>query len=130
MKFAILMNSAPFTYQASDTAYQFCIAALAQGHQIQRAFIYHDEVYTASALTAPPQDEIPITQRWQALAAEHNVELVVCVAAALRRGILDEPEAARYGKPAANLANGFNIAGLGQLVEASLTADRFLVFGG
>lgn len=130
MKFAILINSAPFTYQASDTAYQFCLAALTKGHRVQRVFFYHDAVYTGSTLTCPPQDEPNNTARWQALAKKYGVELVICVASALRRGILDEQEAKYYDKPVANLATGFKIAGLGQLIEASLTADRFLVFGG
>jgi tRNA 2-thiouridine synthesizing protein D len=46
------------------------------------------------------------------------VDLVVCVAAALRRGIVDE-----------NLAKGFRISGLGQLVESAIQADRLVVFG-
>jgi len=43
---------------------------------------------------------------------------VVCVAAALRRGIKDEI-----------LEEGFRISGLGQLVEAGIQADRMVVFG-
>jgi tRNA 2-thiouridine synthesizing protein D len=129
MKFAILINSAPFTYQACDTAYHFCQAALKQGHTIQRVFFYHDAVYTGSSLTCPPQDEANITARWQELANQYGFELALCVAAALKRGILDEQEAKRYGKSAANLANGFKIVGLGQLVEACLVAERCLVFG-
>ncbi len=57
-------------------------------------------------------------QRWQKLAADHKVDLVVCVAAALRRGIKEE-----------NLAEGFRISGLGQLVESGIQADRLVTFG-
>ena len=54
-----------------------------------------------------------------------------CIAAAQRRGILDEGEAKRHGKGdgAANIAPGFRISGLGQLIEAGIEADRLVVFG-
>ena len=55
--------------------------------------------------------------------------LVVSVAAAQRRGILDQDEAKRNGKDGHNIAPGFRISGLGQLIEAGIEADRLLVFG-
>jgi len=118
MNFGILVNEGPYTHEASDSAYQFCKAALATGHQIQRVFFYHDGVNNASRLTEPPQDDRHIVNRWSKLAADHKVDLVVCVAAALRRGIKDE-----------NLAAGFRISGLGQLIESSIQADRMGTFG-
>ena len=48
----------------------------------------------------------------------NNVDLVVCVAAALRRGIKDEV-----------LAPGFRISGLGQLIDAGIKSDRLVTFG-
>lgn len=38
MKFTIQVNEGPYTHQASDSAYQFVKAALAQGHEIFRIF--------------------------------------------------------------------------------------------
>ena len=67
-------------------------------------FFYHDGVNNASKLTEPPQDDRNIVNRWGKLNEEHGVDLVVCVAAALRRGIKEE-----------NLAKGFRISGLGQI---------------
>ncbi len=118
MNLGILVNEGPYTHEASDSAYLFCKAALAAGHQIQRVFFYHDGVNNASRLTEPPQDDRNIVNRWSKLAEEHGVDLVVCVAAALRRGIKEE-----------NLAQGFRISGLGQLVEAGIKTDRLVVFG-
>jgi tRNA 2-thiouridine synthesizing protein D len=117
MKFGILVSEGPYTHQASDTAWQFC-QAVAKGHEIQRVFFYHDGVYNATKLTEPPQDDRHVVNRWSALKAEHNVDLVVCVAAALRRGIKDEI-----------LAPGFRISGLGQLVDSGIKADRLVTFG-
>ena len=47
----------------------------------------------------------------------------------LPRGILDENEAKRQGKDGDNLAPGFRISGLGQLIEAGIQSDRMMVFG-
>ena len=118
MKFSILVNEGPYTHEASDTAFQFVKAALAKGHEIYRVFFYHDGVNNSTRLTEPPLDDRNIVNRWSKLAEEHQLDLVVCVAAALRRGIRDE-----------NLAPGFRISGLGQLVETGIEADRTVTFG-
>jgi tRNA 2-thiouridine synthesizing protein D len=81
-------------------------------------FFYHDGVNNATRLTEPPQDDRHIVNRWSKMAEEHGVDLVVCIAAAMRRGIREE-----------NLAAGFRISGLGQLVESGIRSDRLVVFG-
>ena len=129
MKFSILVNEGPYTHQASDTAYQFTKAALAKGHEIYRVFFYHDGVNNGTRLTVPPQDDRNIQKRWTELADKHKLDLVVCIAAAQRRGLLDESEAKRNGKDANNIAPGFRISGLGQLIEAGIQADRLVTFG-
>ena len=91
---------------------------LAKGHQVQRVFFYNDGVNNASKLTEPPQDDRHIVNRWSALKEQHGFDMVVCVAAALRRGIKDEV-----------LAPGFRISGLGQLIDAGIKADRTVTFG-
>lgn len=129
MKFAIVVNEGPYQHQAANTAYHFTRSALAKGHEIVRVFFYHDGVNNATCLTAPPQDEPHIVNQWLQLGRDHGLDLVVCVAAAQRRGVMDEREAARHELPAANLAAGFRIAGLGQLIDAAIDADRLLTFG-
>ena len=129
MKFAIMVCEGPYTHQASDSAWHFCRAALDGGHEIVRAFFYHDGVNNGTRLTTPPQDDRNVVRRWSELASEHGVDLVVCVAAAQRRGIVDGDEARRHGKDADNIAEGFRISGLGQLIEGCIMADRVLVFG-
>jgi len=129
MKLAILVNEGPYTHQAADTAYQFTKAALEKGHEIFRVFFYNDGVNNGTRLGVPPQDDRNVTQMWSELAEKHDLDLVVCVAAAQRRGILDESEAKRHGKSGDNIAPGFRISGLGQLVEAGIEADRLVTFG-
>ncbi|MCP4472122.1 MAG: sulfurtransferase complex subunit TusD [Gammaproteobacteria bacterium] len=129
MKFSILINEGPYTHQASDSAYHFTEAALRAGHEIVRVFFYHDGVYNGTRLSVPPQDDRNVSERWSALGQEHSLELILCVAAAQRRGMLDEDEARRAGKDSNNIAPGFEISGLGQLVDAGIQADRLIVFG-
>lgn len=129
MKFGILVSEGPYQHEASDTAYNFTKAALEKGHEVFRVFFYHDGVNNGTRLTTPPQDDRHITNRWAELAEEHGLDLVVCVAAAQRRGIVDPDEAKRNSKDTDNIAPGFRISGLGQLVEAGIEADRLMVFG-
>lgn len=118
MKFTILINAGPYTHQASDSALHFARAALDKGHTVTRIFFYGDGVYNANKNIQPPTDERNLVVLWCELASQHNIDLVVCVAAANRRGIQTEL-----------LATGFRISGLGQLVEAGIDSDRLLVFG-
>ncbi|HXZ49074.1 MAG TPA: sulfurtransferase complex subunit TusD [Usitatibacter sp.] len=129
MKLGIVVNEGPYTHAASDTAYQFVKAALAKGHEIYRVFFYHDGVNNGTRLTVPPQDERNIVKRWSELAERHKLDLVLCVAAAQRRGLMDAAEAKRHGKDADNIAPGFRISGLGQLIESGIKSDRLVVFG-
>lgn len=129
MKFSLMVSEGPYTHQSSDTAWHFARAALAGGHEIFRVFFYHDGVNNGTRFTAPPQDDRHIVNRWSELAAEYGIDLVVCIAAAQRRGIIDADEAKRHGMDGDNLAPGFRISGLGQLIEAGIEADRLLQFG-
>jgi len=131
VKIGVVVNEGPYTHQASDTAYQFTKASLEKGHEIFRVFFYHDGVNNATRLTVPPQDERNVQKNWSELSEKYKLDLVVCIAAAQRRGILDDNEAKRHGKGdgAANLAPGFRISGLGQLIEAGIQSDRLVVFG-
>ena len=129
MKFAIQVNEGPYQHESSVSALNFIKAALDAGHEVFRVFFYHDGVNNATRYTTPPQDDMQIVAEWSKLAADHGIDLVVCVAAAQRRGIVDEGEQQRNGKDGNNIADGFRISGLGQLIEAGIEADRLLVFG-
>ncbi len=118
MKLGVLVNEGPFTHQASDSAYHFVKAALDKGHEVSRVFFYYDGVNNGNKLSAPQSDDRNLVKLWGKMAEEHDLDLVVCVAAALRRGVSDE-----------NLAPGFRISGLGQLIEAAMESERLVVFG-
>jgi tRNA 2-thiouridine synthesizing protein D len=129
MKFSLLILGSPTSTSSVNTAYRFACSSLKKGHNLYRIFFYHDAVNTGNALTVSPQDEKNLSQQWQQLANEHQIDMVVCVASALKRGVLDASEADRYEKKSSNLETGYEISGLGQLVDAAIHSDRLITFG-
>jgi len=126
--FAVLIQGAPYSSQAALSAYRFCQEALANGHKIERLFFYQDGVHNASLLCVPPQDEFHLPRAWQTLIQQHGLDAIVCIASALKRGVVNQGEAERHRLPAANLLPGFTIGGLGLWMEAMAKADRVLDF--
>ena len=129
MKFGVLINEGPYQHQASDSAYKFIEAAIDAGLDLYRGVFYHAGVTNGTRLATPPQDDRHIPNRWSELAEKHDLDLVLCVAAAQRRGMVDEGEMERNKKDANNIADKFRISGLGQLIEAGIQTDRMITFG-
>lgn len=126
--FSIIVQGAPYSSQAALSALNFSKAALDSGHNIYRLFFYQDGVHNASALIVPSQDEIHLPKAWQKLIADFKLDAVVCIASALKRGIVDAGEADRYELVASNILAGFTIGGLGLWLDATLNSDRILNF--
>jgi tRNA 2-thiouridine synthesizing protein D len=130
MNYALLILASPYSSPGAKNALHFAEAALSRGHTLSRVFFYHDGVFIGNALSTPPQDEHKLLEEWVALAENNSVELIACIGASLRRGVLDTAEAERYDKPVANLHPAFVLSGLGQLVDTAITADRLITFSG
>jgi tRNA 2-thiouridine synthesizing protein D len=128
MKYSIQINSSPYQSNSGITAYRFITAVLNKGHEVFRVFFYHEGIYHAFKHARPPDDEFAQVLIWSRLAQDNNIDLVVCISAAQRRGLLCADEAKRQGKSDMDIAEGFRIAGLSQLIEAMLTSDRFIIF--
>lgn len=117
MKFGVLVQEGPYNHQAADSAYNFIVAALEKDHEITGVFFYNDGVINSTKLMDPPQDDRHIGKRWTEL-GEKGIDLIVCIAAAKRRGINKDV-----------IAPNFRIAGLGQLVDMAIKSDRLITFG-
>lgn len=128
MRFAMMVTGPAYGTQQASSALRFAQAVLAEGHQLESIFFYREGVYNANQLTAPASDEFDLVRAWQQLNQQHGVELHICVAAALRRGVTDDEQAALQQLPAANLQPGFTLSGLGALAQATLTCDRMVQF--
>lgn len=88
---------------------------LADGNQINKIYFLFDGAYVANKLIDMPSDEYDLTRAWSAFALEHKINLHVCQASALRRGITKEI-----------LSPGFISGSIGELVESCLAADKVL----
>lgn len=128
MRYALLVTGPAYGTQHASSAWLFAQALLAAGHELESVFFYREGVFNASELVSPASDEFDLIRAWQQLHKEQGTMLNICVAAALRRGITDSQEAENLNLPGANLAEGFQLAGLGALAEAALTCERLVQF--
>ena len=126
MKFAIAIHGAPYASFAHQRGLILAKSILAEGHELTRIFFYHEAVNVALNSSVPPQGEANLTGHWQAFQKQHNVELAVCIANALKRGVLSAEEQQRYEKNHPTLAPCFELVGLGQLIDAMSEADRYV----
>lgn len=125
--YTLVITGAPYSSQAPQTALAFARAAQSAGHTIGRVFLYGDGVHLASALACSPSDEPHWPRLWSQFVTQHGIPAFACVASALRRGIVDSGEQQRYELPACNVQAPFEIAGLGEWVDAS-TRSNVLYF--
>ncbi|WP_111978546.1 sulfurtransferase complex subunit TusD [Algibacillus agarilyticus] len=124
----LLFITSPPSSQAALSAIKFAHAAISNHHQISAVFFYGDGVNNANALQAPPSDETNIPHEWQSIALKHNTQLLVCSAAAQRKGVLTPSEADYHGLQGHNLAAPFEIAGLGEYVQLQTQVTQVVQF--
>lgn len=130
MKFSILIKTSPYQQQAALTAQHFISALLDKGHEVLRVFFYQEGVYNATALSLPPQDESNVIENWVRLADQHNIDLVICSTAGLRRGIMDDDTASRQSQGQGVMHPAFRSGSLLLLVDAMAESERFMAFEG
>ncbi len=130
MIYSLLVLSDPTRGSMARNAAAFAHTLLARGHELHRVFFLDKGVLCGAACGIYPQDESSPLDAWVSLAQDHGVDLVLCVTSALRQGMLDEREAARFERGGATIHPAFTISGLGQLIDASAASDRLITFGG
>jgi len=129
VKFSIVVYAAPYSSEAASTAYHFTKTLLDEGHEIYRLFFFSDGVHNANSLAVTPQDEPNLQKNWDALIKNHELDSVVCVSSAIKRGVINQQEAERHELAATSLRDSSEIAGLGQLIDAAINSDRVVNFG-
>lgn len=130
MIYSLLVLSSPCSGPGSVTALRFAQAVINRDCQIHRVFFLDEGTLAGASSMVSPQDENDAVQLWADFAKAYNIELILCVSSALKRGLLDSGEADRYEKAAATIHPAFEISGLGQLIDASIASDRLITFGG
>ncbi|NHB57454.1 sulfurtransferase complex subunit TusD [Acinetobacter shaoyimingii] len=122
MSSLLLITSAPSSIHAWHAL--GLAQALKEKNQDFRVFFYQDGVMVANNLQWIPDDQRNLALEW----AKLNIRLPVCVSAALARGITDQDNAQRHALHTHNLAQGFELVGLGELADAVQSAERILQF--
>ena len=123
MRFTILVLTPPECGDANARAAAFVGQLLEAGHDLACVFFHDAGVLTGLNASEAPQDEADVRDSWTQLAQDRGARLIACVASAARHGVASEAVPGR-------LAAGFEIGGLGELVEASAVSDRLLTFAG
>ncbi len=121
MQISILVQGSPTSTRACHSALDFSQSVVDSEHSLFRVFFYQDAVSIGSRHFATPPDEPNLQNAWLALSKQYDVELVLCVSAAQRRGISQADDHN-------TVAEGFLVSGLGQLIEAMLESDRLVSF--
>lgn len=125
MDYVLAIKSPVYGSQGAYLAYQVAEELLQAKHNIRQVFFFQEGVSNANTLVNPASDEINLIEKWQKLAELHRLQLHLCIAAAQRRGIVDEQTSS---SATTNLAQGFTLAGLGEFSQAVLKADRLITF--
>lgn len=120
---SLFVTGAPLASQAALSALRFCQTSEKEGVRITQVFFYSEAASIANRLVDPMDDELNLSDAWRMFAARTATRLVVCIASSERRGVFADPVSGL-----SNLADGFEIAGLGQFHSAMLGADRLAVF--
>ena len=94
-----------------------------------RVFFYHDGVNNGTRLGVPPQDDRNLQKLWSELGEQYKLDLVVCVAAAQRRGILDGTKPSATARTPAISRRASASPVLGSSSKSRILADRTVVFG-
>ena len=121
MQISILVQGSPVSTRACHSALDFANSVVNSEHDLFRVFFYQDAVMIGARYFDTPPDEPSLQSRWLALSRQHNIDLVLCVSAAQRRGISQNHDHD-------TVADGFSVSGLGQLIEAMLESDRLVSF--
>ena len=129
MQYTLLITGSPYQSKACHTALRFIRAALNKHpDSIKGVFFYEDAVLIGNQAAQPPRDEIDLAQAWQDIAKQHSIPLYLCIAAAVRRGIINESESRRYELEQHTLAEQFQLEGLGTLVDLMNSTNKIIQF--
>lgn len=123
----IMITAAPFLGVQHTLALRFAHQWLASGHCIKRVFFYGDATLVANCNIQPPQGQAALIEQWSQWSHTSGVPLQVCIANAIRRGLLDQDEAQRYNK-AQTLHPSFELVGLGELAAIGIDGDKLVQF--
>ena len=126
--FTIIVTSAPFSQQNAYSAYRFALAAVQSTHNVNGIFFYQSGALNGSSLQITPSDEFGLYAAWVKLSQQYQVPLMICVSAAIKRGITTAQDAQESDNSHFSLAAPFESVGLGELATLVSSSDRLIQF--
>ena len=117
--FALVVSTSP-TDNKTNTALAFAQQLLADGHTLKGIFFYQDGVLNANKYVQTPSDELNLVTAWCKFQQQTSTPLHLCITAGERRGLTDSNNDEFHH----NIAAGFTISGLGELVVLTSAADK------
>lgn len=127
-EYSVLITTSPFHGDSAIRALAFIEGAIANGDTINNIFFYGDGVYHTNNLMLQTGDSHFAHGDWKHLATNHDIQLLVCITAAVKRGIVSQQEAHENGIGFANLHAPFEQAGLGEFFTALHECKRLVQF--
>jgi tRNA 2-thiouridine synthesizing protein D len=127
-EYSVLITTSPFHGDTAIRALAFIKAAIANGDSINNVFFYGDGVYHTNSLMLHTGDSHFAYGDWENLANTHSIQLLVCITAAVKRGIVSQQEADANGINFSNLNAPFQQAGLGEFFTALHECDKLVQF--
>ncbi len=85
------------------------------GHEVLGIFFLFDAAYVALAGIDLATDEYNASNAWKEFGSVYDIDLIVCAASAARRGIVAD-----------NLARGYKLGSIGNLVELADLAHKVI----
>lgn len=125
LSYTIILTQSPALSESHATAQRLVAELINNGDIIDRVFFYQDAAYIGLKTQIPGQGLQASFDGWLNLQKQNNFPLQICIANALRRGIVDNTEAERY-QQLETLQSGFQLCGLGEIAEACQTSDRII----
>lgn len=128
MRYTIIIQSSANRSELSKTALKFAQSVLQRGHQIERVFFYSDGVDHANSYRHNPADEFDPPSQWSKFIENNQIDAVVCVATATRRGFFDAEQSNKMENVSDTIKPPFVVSGLGQLIAACVDSERCITF--
>lgn len=125
LSYTIILTQSPALSENHLTAQRLVSELISQGDRIERVFFYQDAAFIGLSSQIPGQGLQASFQGWLDLQQEQHFPLQICIANALRRGVVDKTEAERY-KSLETLHSGFQLSGLGEIADACRSSDRII----
>lgn len=126
--YSLLITSAPSCTETSIAAQQFASALSGQGHVLSNVFFYSEGIHHTNCLAMPPSDEYQFYTNWCDIQQSTGCVLLVCITAAVKRGVVSSTEAGELSLPASNLHPPFIQAGLGEFFTALHQCQHLVQF--